>query len=64
MPEIQKGNARTGERKSELVCRSQLLLQYLLAFDHLLDTPEAGGVQDPGLRASRADALPEEGFTD
>jgi hypothetical protein len=39
-------------------------LQYLLAFDHLLDTPEAGGVQDPGLRASRADALPEEGFTD
>jgi hypothetical protein len=39
-------------------------LQYLLAFDHLLDTPEAGGVQDLGLRATRAEALPEEGFTD
>jgi hypothetical protein len=46
MPQVLAGNTRTGEKKSELVSRSQLLLQYLLAFDHLLETSEAGGGED------------------
>ena len=60
MPEAPDGNARARERTPELIARSQLLLQYLLAFEQTLDVSEASCGEEGGAIRARSEGT----FTD